>query len=633
MLEPLFSLLQIISGAPVVDQRTLAARAGVSVGKVNALLRQAEQEGYLLAGREGKKSRFTLTPKGRQLLEDTLIDRSGVKLSFPPAGGADTAVILAGGRRSEFDIPVCLQPIGEEEGVTIIDRMLRVLSVCGVSRYIIIAGWQADALRAHFAGRGDLEIVYNERYKWNGTMSGLALAEEALGRFNPASFLVLKSDLVFEQRGVQALLETDAPFAALLTSPSGSRDEVLAELDGQGDIFRFSKDVRQINRVQGEMTGIARISMDGFRMMMRYFSRNLNPLIGFEYVMESIGRIYRFQGVMVDDLRWGKVETREDYEAVNGLIYPRIERKERQMREKLARDTIEEILPDEPVEEVQFAGGMTNTNYFVKTSGGRYILRLPGRMTESMINRENEKRNAQIASDMGFNCTLLYCNAETGVKLSRYIDGAETLTPRTARLEENITLAADILHRLHHSGIVWENRLDVFEESLKYEGLLGSARMYDGFEEVKALVYGKAKPRLEALGPEDLPCHNDLVAANLVKNSEGRLYLIDWEYSGQNDPAFDLAALFLENDFTPEDEELFFHYYYGDGSIPETVREKILIFKIMQDYLWSIWTVVKEARGDNFGSYGPERFNRARKNLALWQEGLAQTTESTEGRL
>ena len=632
-MEPLFSLLQIISGAPVVDQRTLAARAGVSVGKVNALLRQAEQEGYLLAGREGKKSRFTLTPKGRQLLEDTLIDRSGVKLSFPPAGGADTAVILAGGRRSEFDIPVCLQPIGEEEGVTIIDRMLRVLSVCGVSRYIIIAGWQADALRAHFAGRGDLEIVYNERYKWNGTMSGLALAEEALGRFNPASFLVLKSDLVFEQRGVQALLETDAPFAALLTSPSGSRDEVLAELDGQGDIFRFSKDIRQINRVQGEMTGIARISMDGFRMMMRYFSRNLNPLIGFEYVMESIGRIYRFQGVMVDDLRWGKVETREDYEAVNGLIYPRIERKERQMREKLARDTIEEILPGEPVEEVQFAGGMTNTNYFVKTSGGRYILRLPGRMTESMINRENEKRNAQIASDMGFNCTLLYCNAETGVKLSRYIDGAETLTPRTARLEENITLAADILHRLHHSGIVWENRLDVFEESLKYEGLLGSARMYDGFEEVKALVYGKAKPRLEALGPEDLPCHNDLVAANLVKNSEGRLYLIDWEYSGQNDPAFDLAALFLENDFTPEDEELFFHYYYGDGSIPETVREKILIFKIMQDYLWSIWTVVKEARGDNFGSYGPERFNRARKNLALWQEGLAQTTESTEGRL
>src|SRR5699024_12442763 len=75
----------------------------------------------------------------------------------------------------------------------------------------------------------------------------------------------------------------------------------------------------------------------------------------------------------------------------------------------------------------------------------------------------------------------------------------------TRRSSDLIALAADILHRLHHSGIVWENRMDVFDESFKYEGLLGSARMYDGFEEVKALVYGKVKPRLEALGPEDLP--------------------------------------------------------------------------------------------------------------------------------
>ena len=178
-MEPLFTLLQIISGAPVVDQRTLAAAAGISVGKANALLKQAEQDGYLLVGREGKKSRLTLTPKGREILENTLIDRDGVKLSFPAVASTDTAVILAGGRRSGFDTPVCLQPVGGEEG-TIIDRMLRVLSVCGISRFILIAGWQAEALRAHFAGRGDIEILYNDRYKWNGTMSGLALAEGAL---------------------------------------------------------------------------------------------------------------------------------------------------------------------------------------------------------------------------------------------------------------------------------------------------------------------------------------------------------------------------------------------------------------------------------------------------------------------
>ena len=619
-MEQLFLILNAISDQPVIDQRTLAAKTGISVGKVNALLRQAEQEGFLVSGREGKKSKFALTEKGRLLLEETLLTRNGVKLSLPSGGKADTAVILASGKREEFDIPVCLQTIGDSSQ-TILDRMLSVMGLCGITRFIIIAGWQAERIEQRFGSRADVTVIRNERYKWNGTMRGLALAEKTLREWNVESFLVLKSDLIFEQRAIQAMTETDAPFAALLTSPSGGSDEVLAELDADGNIFRFSKDIRQMGRVQGEMTGIARISMDGFDRMMQYAAQNMNPLIGFEYVMENVGRLYRFTGIMVDDLCWSKVQSPEDYKELRRMVYPRIERKEREMREKLASETIREILPDEHIREIQFAGGLTNTNYFVETDRGRYILRLPGCMTESMISRVNEKRNAQVASDRGYNCTLLYCNEETGVKLSAYIDNAETLTPRTIRLEGNIALTADILGRLHRSDIVWENEFDAFEEAIRYEKLLDDeSRMYPGFSSLKRKVYALLKPRLMELGWDKRPCHNDLVAANLVKNSTtGRMYLIDWEYSGTNDPMFDVAALFLENDFTPEDEELFFHYYYGDGQQPASSREKILIFKILQDYLWSIWTVLKESRGDDFGSYGLDRFTRAQKNIALWE--------------
>ena len=619
-MEQLFLILNAISDQPVIDQRTLAAKTGISVGKVNALLRQAEQEGFLVSGREGKKSKFALTDKGRLLLEETLLTRNGVKLSLPSGGKADTAVILASGKRDEFDIPVCLQTIGDSSQ-TILDRMLSVMGLCGITRFIIIAGWQAERIEQRFGSRADVTVIRNERYKWNGTMRGLALAEKTLREWKAESFLVLKSDLIFEQRAIQAMTETDAPFAALLTSPSGGSDEVLAELDADGNIFRFSKDIRQMGRVQGEMTGIARISMDGFERMMQYAAQNMNPLIGFEYVMENVGRLYRFTGIMVDDLCWSKVQSPEDYKELRRMVYPRIERKEREMREKLASETIQEILPEEHIREIQFAGGLTNTNYFVETDRGRYILRLPGCMTESMISRVNEKRNAQIASDRGYNCTLLYCNEQTGVKLSAYIDNAETLTPRTVRLEGNIALTADILGRLHRSDIVWENEFDAFEEAIRYERLLDDeSRMYPGFGSLKRKVYALLKPRLKELGWDKRPCHNDLVAANLVKNSAtGRMYLIDWEYSGTNDPMFDVAALFLENDFTPEDEELFFHYYYGHEEQPASSREKILIFKILQDYLWCIWTVHKESRGDDFGSYGLDRFTRAQKNIALWE--------------
>ena len=307
-------------------------------------------------------------------------------------------------------------------------------------------------------------------------------------------------------------------------------------------------------------------------------------------------------------------------------IYPRIQRKEREMREQLASAAVTEILHigEEEISEISFAGGLTNLNYYVEAAGERYILRLPGRMTESMISRENEKRNAQIASDRGFNCGLIYCNAGTGVKLSAYIDGAETLVPRTVRLDENMKKTADLLRRLHQSEIVLENRFDPFEEAKKYERLLDdpSGRMYEGYDAMRLKVNALLRARLDELGYEQCACHNDLVAANLVKERSGRLYLIDWEYSGQNDPMFDVAALFLENDFTSEDEELFFHYYFEGMEVPAGCREKILIFKIVQDFLWSIWTVLKESKGDDFGSYGPDRFARARRNMAVWEGTL-----------
>ena len=161
-MEQIFTLLSAVSATPVIDQRTLAAVTGISVGKVNGLIRSAEQDGYLIAGREGKKSRLTLTDKGHRLLEQMLLSRSGVKLTLPPSERADTAVILAGGKRPGFDRPICLQPLGED-GQTLLDRMLGVLAVCGIQRTIIVTGWQDEMIRQHLGNRSEIGILHNER--------------------------------------------------------------------------------------------------------------------------------------------------------------------------------------------------------------------------------------------------------------------------------------------------------------------------------------------------------------------------------------------------------------------------------------------------------------------------------------
>ncbi len=617
-MEDLFKLLKAINNYSVTNQRDLAGKVNISVGKLNSLLKDAEKQGLVLISKEGKSSRFSLTKKGKDLLEKTLLTHRETKLTLTSDNKPlNTAVILSAGKREDFNTPVSLLMLSESK---IIDRNISVLESNGIEKIVVIAGYHYKELSHHFENKQNVMVIENARYKWSGTMYGLSLAKEYLD----GDFIVLKSDLVFEQRAVTELLDEKNAFSAVISAPNGKHDEAFVELDGEGNIFRISHDIHQINKVQGELVGIAKISAEIFVKMLEYFKENQNPLLNFEYVLENIGRIYRFTGVMIDDLIWSRVENKTQYDNLVKIVYPRILRKEKEMKEKLASDTIMEILSvtKEDIEEISFAGGLTNTNYYVEVKGKKYILRLPGRMTESMISRVNEKRNAQIASDKGYNCVLVYCNEETGVKLSEYIDGAETLNSRTVKLEENMKKTAEILRNLHTSDIVLENKFNPFEETIKYESLcdFDTVKLFDGYFELREKVFSLQKD-LDKLGYEQKPCHNDLVAENLVKDGKGRLYLIDWEYSGTNDPMVDVAALFLENEFSPEDEELFFDYYFADENVDlNPYRKKICIFKIALDFLWSIWTVLKEAKGDDFGSYGQDRFDRALRMMTEWED-------------
>ena len=120
---------------------------------------------------------------------------------------------------------------------------------------------------------------------------------------------------------------------------------------------------------------------------------------------------------------------------------------------------------------------------------------------------------------------------------------------------------------------------------------------------------------LNDLGVDLRPCHNDAVPENFIKSEEGRIYLIDWEYSGANDPMADFAALFLESDFSEENKDYVMKVYF-QNEIPANTWEKIQCYQILWDYLWAQWTVIKEANGDDFGTYGFDRYNRAKTNLS-----------------
>lgn len=600
-----YSILYHINKFGYLNQRALAKSCGMSVGNINASIKELVKVGYLI---EHDKS-YGLTEKGRDFLENSLESKRIEKLLLNTAEKTvpvKCAVILAAGINLCFTKPIGLLTI---DGIPIIEFILRTLAMNGVEQYYIVIGYQKEEYIRYFKNRRNVCLIENNRYKWTGTMASLSMVKEVVQE----DFLLIDANQIFEEVAISKILESTERNCVLLTNPSDSNDEAYVEMNPDNTIFRISKDIKQMNHIDAELVGISKISFCLFKKMLEYFKDNQNPLLNYEYVLENIGRIYQITGVMADDMAWTVIENDQLYRKAENIIYPKIKKRERLRKENHARETLKSCMSvqDKDIEECRIGGGMTNTNFFVKVQGKRYILRIPGAGTDVMINRISEQHNAALASALGINPSTVYCNVDTGIKITECIPQAETLNGKTARLEANIKKTTAILRTLHESHMKLYGIFDVRVEYEKYKRQIeeNNGVYYEGFEKVDHFFY-ELLSRLAQLGVEQKPCHNDLVAENFIKDKSGKMYLIDWEYAGYNDPMWDLAAHLAECNFKPLEEELFLQYYFQKQ--PDKVsKEKIAIYKICQDVLWSAWTVLKEARGDDFGSYGRDRMNRA----------------------
>ena len=278
---------------------------------------------------------------------------------------------------------------------------------------------------------------------------------------------------------------------------------------------------------------------------------------------------------------------------------------------EIVKEKIASLLSgDEEIQSVEQLGGMTNQNYLVKTSSNQYIVKFFGKGTDKLIDRQNEKFNLELLKDLKLDVENYLFDIEAGIKVNQYIENAETLDSATIKTKfEKIAL---ILQTIHASGKELKGEFAPFEEIKKYESLIQGEISYPNYKAVRKSVLS-LKNELEKIGVNKKSCHIDLVPENFIEGPNGHLYLIDWEYSSMNDPMWDLAALFLESEFTPEEEADFLAYYEGDKT--PVSREKIRIYKILQDIIWSLWTIYKEENGADFGDYGISRYNRAVKEL------------------
>jgi thiamine kinase-like enzyme len=177
---------------------------------------------------------------------------------------------------------------------------------------------------------------------------------------------------------------------------------------------------------------------------------------------------------------------------------------------------------------------------------------------------------------------------------------------------------ARALKRVHSLGRVFRSRFDVFAAIDGYLDLLRGWRMplpedyYEVGQRARAV-----RLALEASPTALVPCHNDPWPGNLL-DADGRIYLIDWEYSGMNDPMWDLADLSVEAEFGLEQDRAMMQTYHGTGLSP-ALYSRLEVYKAMSDLHWSVWGVVQRAKGnpaEDFWSYGLERLGRSKTRMS-----------------
>lgn len=269
--------------------------------------------------------------------------------------------------------------------------------------------------------------------------------------------------------------------------------------------------------------------------------------------------------------------------------------------------------------------GMTNRSFLFSCEGRRFIMRVPGEGTSRLIDRDQEAEVYRAIRGQGFCDDPILLDPRRGYKLSAYIVGSHCCDPRN---EAEVARCMAILRSLHERKLKVGHRFDLYERIDAYKRLCDPADLvYSDLETIHRSVLS-LKPYVDAQEPEEVLCHIDPVADNFIfcgrHGADGEeVQLIDWEYSGMQDPHVDLAMFAVYALYDREQIDHLMELYFG-GACPQQTRLKIYCYVAACGLLWVYWYAYKRSQGVEFGDIGLRQYLYARDYAWLVHDELDQ---------
>jgi thiamine kinase-like enzyme len=284
------------------------------------------------------------------------------------------------------------------------------------------------------------------------------------------------------------------------------------------------------------------------------------------------------------------------------------------------------------------AGGITNRNFRVDLEaesgvGGAYAVRLGGEDTHLLgISREVEHAATLAAAAVGVAPEVIAWLPADGILVTRFIEGDPVPLERLREPAMLRRLAASL--RLVHDGPAIPGLFVPFRTGEAYLALARSrgVPVPEAWPEAHE-VARRIEVALLTRPPVLRPCHNDLLNANLIDDG-ARVRIVDWEYAGMGDAAFDLGNVCANHDLSESEEMVLLGAYAGHVR-PEALA-RLRVMRVMSDFREAMWGVLQGAISGldvDFAGYAARHFRRLLEaaRAPAFRESLAALAAAHDG--
>lgn len=559
-----FDLLVTLLKGSFKSQREIADASELSLGLVNGLIQKYQEDGLI-------DDQYRLTEAGIASLAPYKVDN---------------AIIMAAGMSSRF------APISYEKpkGVLVvkdevlIERQIKQLHEVGIKDITIVLGYMKEQF-FYLEEKFNVNLVINDDYfKYNNT-STLMLVRDRLANTYICSSDNYFSENVFEPYVYQAYY----PVLEAESQPS----EYYVEFDHQNII-------KKVTIGEGHWMMMGHVYFD------HEFSKTFVDILTQEYEKEETKqnlweKLYiRYTKQLRLEARQyqpGIIHEFDSLDELRSFDPTYINNADSRILKNIASTLdcqIKDIIGIESIKK-----GLTNTSFMFTVFDKRYVYRHPGIGTDDYINRESECFSQEVAKELNLDDSFLFMEKDKGWKLSKYLDDCDTLDYHN---EAQVKEALSMVKKLHDAKVQSQWDFGIWEKSLEFINKISSngRTMFNDFTTLFELlenVYNLT----EKDGYPKVLCHCDFYDPNILI-SKGRMYLIDWEYSGNDDPANDLGTFIACSDYSYEEAMEVLDWYEG-SVMTDQKRRHFVGYIALASYYWFVWAIYQESVGNNVGEY------------------------------